>query len=169
MKKYLGLIAFLSLVFCAQADEYYRSLDGSGKISYGDKPAADAADIEKIKPATAPGPNDALPFQTRRAQEKFPVVLYVADSCGTGCIRAREYLAKRGIPYTEKNLVTADEVDAFKLASGGEVVPTLNVGKIWLKGFAENPWAHELDNAGYPQTAPYGMHPKPVTEKPKSE
>jgi glutaredoxin len=173
MKKYFGLFALLLLAGSVQAEEYYRSLDGSGKVHYGDEPLTDAADINKIKPLSEPDPGDTTPYQIRRAQEKFPVTLYVAESCRDGCGMARNYLSKRGIPYTEKNLVTAEEVEAFKKASGGDQIPVMNIGKSWLKGFLESSWSAELDAAGYPKAAPYGYRPviksAPEAEKPKTE
>lgn len=155
------LILFLSLLAIGTTDaaEYYRSVDGKGEIQYGDQPQADANDIEKIKLRAAPAPGAVMPYATRRAQERFPVTLYVADDCGSACVRAREYLNKRGIPFTEKNLRTPEEIEAFKQASGGNLVPTLNVGPKWLQKFAEIPWAKELDAAGYPKEAPYGYRP----------
>lgn len=173
MKKYFGLLVLLLSVGNVQAEEYYRSLDSTGKIHYGDEPLTDAADINKIKPLSQPDPGDTTPYTIRRAQEKFPVTLYVAESCGDGCGMARNYLNKRGIPYTEKNLVTAEEIEAFKKASGGDQIPVMNIGKSWLRGFLESSWSAELDAAGYPKTAPYGYRPviksAPEAEKPESE
>ena len=173
MKKIFGLVAVLLLTHGAQAEEYYRSLDASGKVHYGDDPLTDAADINKIKPLSEPDRGDTTPYEIRRAQEKFPVTLYVADSCGKACSLAQDYLSKRGIPYTEKRLVTNEDIDAFKKASGSDQIPVMNIGKNWLKGFLENSWSAELDAAGYPKSAPYGYRPvkksAPEAEKPKSE
>lgn len=173
MKKYFGLIALLLLTHGVQAEEYYRSLDSTGKVHYGDEPLTGAADINKIKPLSEPDRGDTTPFEIRRAQEKFPVTLYIGDGCGKACTIAQDYLSKRGIPYTEKKLVTAEEIDAFKKASGGDQIPVMNIGKSWLRGFLESSWSAELDAAGYPKAAPYGYRPviksAPEAEKPKSE
>ncbi|TAJ83831.1 MAG: glutaredoxin family protein [Gallionellaceae bacterium] len=174
MKIGLGLTVLLLLAGNVQAEEYYRSIENTGKVHYGDKPLTNAADVEKLKPKSEPAPNDALPFETNRAKEKFPVTLYVADGCGDACALARDYLNKRGIPYTEINLVTVDEMDAFKKASGGDQIPVMTVGKDnWIKGYLESLWRQELDKAGYPKTAPYRPRPaiKPASaaETPRSE
>jgi glutaredoxin len=173
MKKYFALLVLLLLAQGVQAEEYYRSLDSTGKIHYGDEPLTDAADINKIKPLSEPDRGDTTPYEIRRAQEKFPVTLYVGDGCGKACTMAQDYLNKRGIPYTEKKLVTTDEVEAFKKASGGDQIPVMNIGKSWLKGFLESSWGAELDAAGYPKSAPYGYHPAkksaPEAEKNKTE
>lgn len=153
------LFASLLAVGNANADEYFRSIDGKGEVHYGDRPQAEANNIEKLKSRADPVPGDVLPYATRRAQERFPVTLYVADDCGSGCARAREYLNKRGIPFAEKNLREPEEIEAFKQASGENLIPALSVGPKWLQKFSEVPWAKELDAAGYPKEAPYGYRP----------
>lgn len=173
MMKWSWLIALLLLAGTAQAEEYYRSIDSKGKVHYGDSPLTGAAEVAELKPVSEPVPDESLPFETRRAQEKFPVTLYIARDCGEPCKLAGEYLSKRGIPYTEKNLVTTEEIDAFKKASGGDQIPAISIGKRWLIRFSETQWSNALDTAGYPQTAPYGFHPAikraPAQETPKTE
>lgn len=174
MKKILGFAVLLLLAGEINADEYYRSIDATGKVHYGDKPLPDAADIARLNSLSVPVPDESLPFATLRAREKFPVTLYGAESCGDVCKLARDYLNKRGIPYTEKNLVTVEEIDAFKKASGGDHIPAITIGKSWLVRFSESLWSNALDTAGYPRTAPYGFRPAvkpatPVTESPKRE
>jgi hypothetical protein len=159
MSRLLALLVLTLLVFDTQAEEYYRSLDGMGKVHYGDKPLEDAADIDKIKPLSEPSPADTLPYEIRRAADKFPVTLYVVDNCGTSCQKALDYLNKRSIPYTLNNLSSNEEIEAFKKASLGDRVPTMHIGKNWLKGFSQTVWDKELDIAGYPQQPPYGFHP----------
>jgi glutaredoxin len=163
MNKLFLLITLLLLAGNAQAETYYRSIDGNGKVQYGDAPAKDAADTEKLNSMSVPSGDDSLPFETRRANAKFPVTLYVADSCGDGCTQAQEYLKKRGIPYTENKLVTAEDIAAFKKASGNDQIPVMHIGADWLIGFLESRWAQALDVAGYPKSAPYGSHPSVKT------
>jgi glutaredoxin len=174
MKKLFWFVALSLLAGVAQADEYYRSIEGTGKVHYGDKPLPDAADVARLNSLSEPVPDESLPFETRRAQEKSPVTFYIAEGCGDPCKLARKYLNKRGIPYTEKNLVMAEEIDAFKKASGGDQIPAITIGKNWLVRFSESLWSNALDTAGYPQTTPYGFRPSiksatPAAEKPKSE
>ncbi|MBI5435935.1 MAG: glutaredoxin family protein [Nitrosomonadales bacterium] len=138
------------------AGELYRWVDKSGKVHYGDAPATEALQVERKKfssPATQ-GDED-LPYETRLAQQHFPVMLYKASNCGEPCQQARDFLDKRGIPFTEKTLLTQEEIDDFKKQSGSDQSPTLAVGKAYLKGFQAEAWGSELDIAGYPKTAPY--------------
>jgi glutaredoxin len=157
--KSLLLLFGLLLVGGAQADELYRSVDTSGKVHYGDKPLPEAQDVEELKLGHQPPPDQSLPYETQVAKQNFPVTLYVVPDC-PACQQARELLDKRGIPFKEISLVKQNEVDAFRKASGDSQVPTLLVGKTWLKGFLAETWQKELNFAGYPKTAPY--RPRPV-------
>ena len=157
MKRIVLLLSCLAVMpLGAQAGELYRWLDAQGKVQYGDVPPVDATQITTIKsPSAAVVPGEDLPYETRRAQQNFPVTLYVADNCVEACNQARELLGKRGIPFSEKLLITREDIDAFKAFSGSDSVPTLAVGKAFLKGFLAGRWHGELDIAGYPKTAPY--------------
>lgn len=159
------LILFsLCLLVCvpaAQAGKLYRWVDSSGKVHYGDALPPDAAKVETRKFSDVV-PGESLPYETRRAQQNFPVTLYVADNCSEACGQARSLLHKRGIPFTEKNLVTKEEIDAFRQLSGSDSVPVLSVGRTFLKGFLARQWNDELDVAGYPKSAPYRSVPAPA-------
>jgi len=156
MKRIVLLLSCLAMMPSgAQADELYRWVDAKGKVHYGDVPPADAAQVTTIKSPAAAAPVEDMPYETRRAQQNFPVTLYAADNCAEACNQARELLKKRGIPFSEKRLQTQEEIDAFKALSGSDSTPTLAVGKTFLKGFLSTQWHGELDIAGYPKTAPY--------------
>lgn len=144
-----GCLAALS----SPAGSLYRWVDAQGKVHYGDAPPADAQQSERKQLPTSDDADAGLTYEMRRAKANFPVVLYVADNCAEGCSRARELLSRRGIPYAEKRLTTAEEVAAFKAASGSDNVPALAVGKSWVIGFHAEKWGQELDIAGYPKVA----------------
>jgi glutaredoxin len=157
MNKRFLWVGLLVLANCgALAEGVYRWVDKSGKVQYGEMPGEEAVQVERKKFGIPPEDDKAaLPYETRHASENFPVTLYVSGNCSDLCKKARDLLNKRGIPYTEKNLVKAEEVEAFTRSSGGDIVPTLAVGPIWLKGFLATQWSSELDSAGYPKIAPY--------------
>jgi glutaredoxin len=157
------LLAGLLILTNAHA-ELYRSIDSSGKVHYSDRPLAGAEDVTQVKADKAPTPDDSLPYETQRARQNFPVTLYVASECGRGCQQARELLNKRGVPFTEKSLLTQEDIETFRKASGDGAVPKLMVGKTWINGFAAEQLHKELDIAGYPKTAPY--RPRPATVPP---
>jgi len=146
----LGLMVVSSL---AQAGGLYRWIDEKGKVHYGDE-RPPVADVEEKR--LSDGVEGAgLRYETQRAQKLFPVTLYVAENCAEFCKRARELLTRRGIPFAEKSLVTKEEIDAFKAASGSDNIPALGVGKTFVNGFNSELWSKELDIAGYPKIAPY--------------
>lgn len=158
MKPYLMLAGVLAAMLgSVQAAGLYRWVDQSGKVHYGDVPAAEAGQpVEKKKFSDVTAADNAdLPYETRRAHQNFPVTLYVADNCGEPCQRARDFLNQRGIPFSEKNLAAQKEIDDFKQRSGSDQTPTLLVGKNWLNGFLKDQWNDELDISGYPKIAPY--------------
>jgi len=155
------LLAGLLILTNAHA-ELYRSIDSSGKVHYSDKPLAGAEDVTQVRADKAPTPDDSLPYETQRASQNFPVTLYVASECGPGCQQARELLNKRGVPFTEKPLLTQEDIEAFRKTSGDGAVPKLTVGKTWINGFAAEQLNKELDIAGYPKTAPYRPRPAPA-------
>jgi len=158
----LGCLVFISLF--AQAGELYRWVDSAGRVYYGDLPPADATDVEIRKFPEGILASEYLPYETRKAQQNFPVTLYVGTGCGEACNQARNLLNKRGIPFGEKVLSTKDDIDSFKRFTGSEIVPTLAVGKTILKGLQSDQWHGELDIAGYPKTATYRQRIVPTPQ-----
>ncbi|HEX5364310.1 MAG TPA: glutaredoxin family protein [Gallionella sp.] len=159
----LGCLMTLSLP--VQAGDLYRWVDGKGKVQYGDAPPPNAAMLEQLEFNDQAAANADLPYETRRAQKDFPVTLYTANDCGEICTQARALLTRRGIPFSDKKLLTKEEIEAFKALSGSDIAPTLGVGKNFLKGFEAGQWNKELDIAGYPKTAPHPA-PKAAPETP---
>jgi hypothetical protein len=166
------------LVLLAQnacADEVYRWRDSDGATYYSDiAPPPQARDAARKRLGDRP-PEPVLPYALRVAQRDFPVMLFVAEGCGQACGQAGAYLARRGVPYTERNATAEDGRDALAALSGGKLeVPLLTIGKSVLRGFQEAAWSNALDAAGYPRTSilPQGMsarqQPKPVKEPVKA-
>jgi Domain of unknown function (DUF4124) len=154
MRSVLITVLWLFTLQPAMAGELYRWVDSAGNVHYGDVPPVDAEQLQEKKfdaPASAVTGDEALPFEVRRAKQRFPVTLYVGDNCKDPCQQARALLNQRHIPFTEKRLVTKDEFDELKQKSGGDILPTLSVGGDWLKGFLAQAWQDELDAAGYPK------------------
>jgi glutaredoxin len=156
MKRIVLFFIFLAAMpVGAYAGKLYRWVDPQGKVHYGDLVPVDAVRVEVRQFSDVAIPGEDLSYETRRAQQNFPVTLYVADSCTDPCSDARSLLNKRGVPFTEKNLKTQEDMDAFKVLSGFDTVPVLGIGRALLKGFLAEKWNSELDFAGYPKTPPY--------------
>lgn len=150
----------------------YRWVDKDGKVHYSDSPPDPGVkDVsqKRLGGGTAEAPQ--LPIATQLAMKSAPVVLYVSETCGEYCNQARALLAKRGTPYSERDVSNAADADAVKSLIGSLGVPVLAVGGRGLKGYSEGAWNGALDAAGYPRTALPGQRnplaPPVATPAPK--
>ncbi len=159
MNKYT--LTVMLVVLCAalaapavQAVRLYKWVDQEGNVSYHDRPPpsdagyrVESKDFKVGGRPTTPAPDD----QASAAAEKFPVVLYSAPKCAS-CDRARAYLEKRGVPFTDKNVDENFPLQAeLREKTGSLTVPTIMVGDKVMKGYLQSLLAGELDAAGYPK------------------
>jgi len=134
----------------------YKWVDAQGRTQYSDTPPPPGAKkVEEHRVTRNTIETSGAPFAVQEAAKKNPVTLWISD-CGDLCTRARDYLAKRGVPHSVRNPSRQGEQDAWKKASGGDnSIPLLIVGSArTLKGFDEGEWNAALDAAGYPRSAP---------------
>ena len=148
------LASLLLALACAgvQAQGVYRIVGPDGKVTFSDRPPPDA-NAQPTRPGAAPAPpagNDALPYELRQLNSRFPVTLYTGADCSP-CTVARAYLGSRGIPYTERTVATNDDIAALQRLSGADSVPFATIGGQHLSGFSQAEWAQYLDAAGYPK------------------
>ncbi|MBI3716096.1 MAG: glutaredoxin family protein, partial [Betaproteobacteria bacterium] len=143
----------------------YRWVDKDGVVHYTDTPPPDdAKKVERKNLSDGGSGDDQMPYAVKVAKERNPVTLYVTD-CPEGCAPARALLAKRGIPYTEKNPLTDAEVaKSLRALVGSLSVPTIVIGTTPIKGYEEASWQAALDGAGYPRTNPFLRPPAPVKD-----
>jgi glutaredoxin len=148
----------------------FRWTDRHGQINYGDRPPPDAQNVIRIDMMTI-GENvqSLLPYLVRRAAANFPVILFTAKNC-MPCVTARDFLNKRGIPFAERTIESADDSMEFKRLTGAEGVPVATLGKRPLIAFDPDEWNNALDATGYPLTSQLPGHFKqeparPLTQK----
>ena len=140
------------------AAQLYRWVDDKGNVEWRDTPPPPSAKlIEQRNVVGNTIQTSTLPYSMQQAVKNFPVTLWVFE-CGDPCSKARSHLARRGVPYTERN--AQKEPDELKKLIGGTEVPLLLVGSRQLKGYLESDWDSALDSAGYPRTAPPGIKPQ---------
>ena len=153
MKRIAWLLACM-LAAPAQA-AMYKWVDAQGRVQYTDTPPpADAKKVQEQRIIQNTIQTGGTPFAVQDAARRNPVTLWMND-CGDLCNRAREFLAKRGVPHSLRNPSRQGEQDAWKKASSGDnSVPLLVIGSSSVKGFDEAQWNAALDAAGYPRTAP---------------
>jgi hypothetical protein len=159
------LLAASNTLFAAQL---YRWVDEKGAVEWRDTPPP--SDAKQVERRTITGGTSAAvdaPYSVQQAMKNFPVSLWVTN-CGDSCDRARAHLARRGVPYSEKNALA--DVETFRKTGGeGMELPLLIVGSRQLKGYRESDWDSVLDAAGYPRSPYVGYKaPAPVPD-PKTE
>ena len=103
----------------------YKVIGQDGSITYTDRPpTASNAKVTALSrrgdtPATA---DAALPFELRQVASRFPVTLFTSADCQP-CDTARQFLQQRGVPYTERRVVSEDDaaaLESFKAFRGRE-------------------------------------------------
>jgi len=151
------LIAF-SLLACALTAQaqLYRWTDENGKVHYTDtQPPASAKNVEKKESARPAGASPAAQqsYALQQAIKNFPVVVYTSKDCGNPCKKGLEHLKKRGVPFAEKVVASAEEIDQLTKLAGAPRVPVLAVGVAVQKDYEEQNWNEALDTAGYPKAA----------------
>lgn len=151
------LIAFSLLAFALSAQaQLYRWNDESGMVHYSDTPPpANAKNVQK-KGSARPGGAEAAtatqqPYALQQAVKNFPVLVYTSKDCGDPCSKGIDFLRKRGVPFTEKDVAKQDEIDALIKLSGAARVPVMVVGVAIQKEYEEQSWNAALDTAGYPK------------------
>ncbi|MFN4118309.1 glutaredoxin family protein [Acidovorax sp.] len=147
------LASLLMALACAsaQAQTVYRIVGPDGKVTFSDRPPADAAAQPARTSGTGPtAPNAELPLALRQPATRFPVTLYTSSDCAP-CASARNMLVARGIPFTERTVSTNEDIDALQRLSGSASLPFGTIGSQQLAGFSDTEWTQYLDAAGYPK------------------
>ena len=150
-------VAALALWSAVASAQVYRIIGPDGRVTFSDRPPPDAratpAQAMAI-PATSGGSgSDVLPAEVRAAAGRFPVTLYTGVNCNA-CATARDFLARRGVPYTERTVSTNEDIRALgRLTGGAARVPFATIGGQHVLGFSDTEWSQYLDAAGYPKTS----------------
>lgn len=159
------MLAFAALAAHAQ----YKVVDPDGRITYTDRPPADAAGrVSSLgrgaAAAAATAADGGLPFELRQIAARYPVTLYTGENCPP-CDSARQMLQQRGVPYVERRIDSVEDQQALERLVGGRSIPSLTVGLQPLRGYYVNDWTSFLDAAGYPRESklPKTWQPPPVT------
>lgn len=146
----------------ALAGAQYKYIGPDGKVVYSDTPPpANTKGVQKTNIGGSVASSAAsLPFALQGPARNFPVTLYTAPGCEL-CTNARAHLSKRGIPFGEKTITTAEDNAAFKAATGASSLPVMMLGNGKQVGFDGDIWDAALTAAGYPVTSqlPPGYKP----------
>lgn len=156
-----AIVILLGLVTLAHAAQVYEWVDEKGVKQYTQQPPpSNIKNVQQKRLTTSVVETRGPSYSMQQAMKNFPVTLYITE-CGDPCKSARAHLARRGVPFTEKNPQKAEEIERFrKLTGGGMEVPLLLVGELrTLKGYLASEWDAAFDQAGYPRTAESGAKP----------
>lgn len=162
-----ALVAFAGLWGATAHAQVYRIVGPDGRVTYSDRPPADAkAAAGQALPVPSGGSTNtaSLPLDLRNATGRFPVVLYSGVDCAP-CDNARNFLSRRGVPFSEKTVTSEDDIAALKRLAGAARLPFATIGGQHIRGFSEQEWAEYLDAAGYPkvsQLPPTYRNPAPT-------
>ena len=141
------------LVAATGVHAQFKVIGADGKVTYTDRepasPRARSTALGAKAPVQAAEPD--LPFDLRQVASKYPVTLYTTTGACEPCVQARQYLKQRGVPYSERQAATNEDIEALEKISGGREAPTLTVGSQVLRGFGSDSWGQYLDAAGYPR------------------
>ena len=146
-----GLI--LASVANIAAAQLYRWTDEKGRVHITDTPPpASARSVEKKtvpgRGSRADGPTN---YELAQAVRNFPVSLYTSPNCEEPCTNARAALNRRGVPFTEIQVLDEASREQLKRLSGRDTVPTLLVGRSVQSGFEQSLFDELLDAARYPK------------------
>jgi glutaredoxin len=138
----------------AGAQQVYRIVGPDGRVTFSDKPPLEtSARAAPTVPLSSGGASTAsLPFELRQIAGKYPVTLYTGSNCGP-CGAGRAFLSSRGIPFAERTVNTAEDVEALQRMAGDNSLPLLTIGGQQIKGYSDNEWGQFLDAAGYPHSS----------------
>jgi glutaredoxin len=131
----------------------FKVVGADGKVTYTDRepsqPEGKVTALGAKAPVQAAEPD--LPFELRQAAAKYPVTLYTTSGACEPCVQARQFLKQRGVPFSERQAASNEDIEALEKLSGGREAPTLTVGSQVLRGFGSDSWGQYLDAAGYPR------------------
>lgn len=145
------LFATLMLA-AASAQAQYKVVGPDGRVTYTDRPPANAKSAEPLELRGTGVPTATLPAELRAAVQRFPVTLYAGPQCAP-CDAGRDLLRARGVPFAEKRVESGADVAALQALSGARSLPTLTIGSQRLQGLVAANWHSYLDAAGYPRDA----------------
>ena len=152
----------------------YKVVGPDGSITYTDRPPADSRvriTALNARTAAASAPATPLPLELRDAVGRYPVTLYVAQTCAP-CEPARALLRQRGIPYSERIVLSEDDLAELVRIVGSRNVPSLTIGSQVISGLNDESWNSYLDAAGYPRESklpPGYQNPPPAPVVTRSE
>jgi glutaredoxin len=148
------LFALLLIAAASAQAQVYKWKDAEGRTHYGSTPPATEKSRKLDLPQSYVGTPvvSAVPSAsgtggaTPRSREH--VTIFTTPECGY-CIKAKNYLARRGIRYSERDVANSESALREFKGIGGRGVPVILVGQSRMDGYSESSLASLLQQAGY--------------------
>ncbi len=160
-------VALLALLGVTPSQAQYKVVGTDGKVTYTDRPPNPGEGrVTALGGRNAPVANESeLPFELRQVASRYPVTMYVSSGACEPCESGKALLRQRGIPYAEKQVLSAEDSEALEKISGGRDAPTLTIGAQVVRGMSADIWNSYLDAAGYPRESklPATYQPRPAS------
>jgi glutaredoxin len=149
-----SLVGLALAAMALPAAALYKVVGPDGRVTYTDRPPSDGSarvsTLGRDAVNEVPAAQANLPQELRAAATRFPVTLYSAADCAP-CDAGRQLLVQRGVPFTERLIVSEDDAAAMERVLGARTVPGLTIGSQVLRGLTPADWSAYLDAAGYPR------------------
>jgi len=124
--------------------------DAQGRKYFADRCPADTQQLGEKKILTSGQVGGGVNLQKLRSEH--PIVIYSVPNCDA-CDLTRNYLSKRGLPFSEKDVSeNAENQQELKERSGALTVPAVAVGKQLVSGYNRSALKSQLDAVGYPDS-----------------
>ena len=146
--KALPLVACLLVTGALQAQTLYRSVGPDGRVTFSDTPPLTNPARPVDKGATPASSGPSFSYELQQVVNRFPVTYYTGENCAP-CASGRNFLSSRGVPYTERTVITADDIAALQRLAGEATLPMLTIGSQHIKGYSDVEWGQFLEAAGY--------------------
>jgi hypothetical protein len=181
------IVTSLCVLACLPALAQFKVVAPDGSVTYTDRqPVAPNAKVtalgreaqaQQAAQAAAPRPgataaaplvDPTWPAELRQVATRYPVVLFTTADCAP-CDSGRVLLQQRGVPFTERRIVTEEDAVALERTVGGRMLPALTVGAQAMRGLTQAEWTGYLDAAGYPKESRLPRNWQPPAATPLTE
>jgi glutaredoxin len=150
MASFFKLLPVAGFLVCAmtKAGGVYTWKDSRGRTHFGDRlPDRVGAQTIDIRLNTYQSPAKGF-RDTPSVLPQGKVLVYTTSRCGY-CRKAKAFLAKSGVSYTEYDVETTAKGRRDFRQLQGQGVPIILVGEQRLNGYSELQLSRMLSNAGY--------------------
>lgn len=172
MKRTRSMLPLLLLALATGAHaQLYKSVGPNGEVTYSDTPPPPSTRIEKKTLTINGAVGGDLPYELAEVVKNNPVTLYSSTKCAP-CDEGRKLLNDRGIPFSEKTVISNQDIARLRQVGEDTQLPLLFIGKNKQVGFESSAWNTALSTAGYPETSKLPAsyrNPEPTSAAPTAK